>query len=223
MVRPSAVMAPSCVSPTHSPGTMKVWRVEPVTGSISATLFSVWQTAITVYACATAGAGARAAAASAAAVNVFNMASPAFRPQHALVVFGDRSDTLIGEALHTRSGIGLGRVQVALRVGREVVDAEELARLAAAVAERGQHFERAAQQDVDLLVDAVGGVDVGLLRIPREGTVPHRSGPIGVRVDDDLPDERAVLLEDLDTVVHPIADVDEPVVRDDRAVHRVEL
>ena len=63
----------------------------------------------------------------------------------------------------------------------------ELAGLAAAVAEAGQDFERVAQQDVDLLVRAVGQVDVLLLRILRERDVPDRAVAQAFLRDERLP------------------------------------
>src|SRR6185503_5898590 len=87
------------------------------------------------------------------------------RPRRSLHLLGDGTGALIHEPLHTRAGIRLGRVEIALRIGVEIVHAEELSRLPSAVAEGGEHFERAAQHDVDVLVHAVGHVDVGLLRV----------------------------------------------------------
>ena len=68
-------------------------------------------------------------------------------------------------------------------------------------------------------------------RRPRRGSSGPRSReksrshteplPRGRRRQGELAHEGAVLLEDLDPVVHPVADVDEPVGRDAHAVHRV--
>ena len=96
---------------------------------------------------------------------------------------------------------------------------EEHAGLAPAVAERGQHLHGVALDDVDLHVLAVGQVDPALLGIVRKVDVPRRALRAGVRRHDVLGDERAVLLEDLDAVFRPVADVDEAVVGDHRAMH----
>src|SRR6188768_1332206 len=88
-------------------------------------------------------------------------------PGHTLLRLGDRAETLEDEALHARAGIGFRRVEIALRIGVQVVNAKKLPRLPAAVTKRREHVERAAEQDVDLLVHTVGGVDIRLLRIAR--------------------------------------------------------
>src|SRR5262245_23415455 len=120
---------------------------------------------------------------------------PRARPERALLGLRHGTNALEEESLNARAGVRLGRVEVPLRIGRQIVDTEELPWTATAVAERRQHLERAAQQDVDLLVDTVGGVDVGLLRIAREGHVPHRARAIGVAIDERFLDERPVLAE----------------------------
>src|SRR5687768_8587043 len=96
------------------------------------------------------------------------------RPEHALRGRRHGAETSVTELLYPRAGVRLGRVQVALRVGIKVVDAAELPRLPSAIAEARHHFKRAAQDDVDLLVHAIGHVDERLLRIARAGHVPDR-------------------------------------------------
>src|SRR5262249_4477487 len=91
--------------------------------------------------------------------------STASGPGHALIGFRDRAHALEQESLHPGACVGFGCVEVALRVGGQIVDAEELSRPWSAVADRRQDFEPAAMQKFDILVDAVGGVNVGLLRI----------------------------------------------------------
>ena len=99
--------------------------------------------------------------------------------------------------------------------------AEELAGLAAAVAEVGQLLQRLAQDDAHLLVAAVGHEDVALLRIAREGDVPDRAFAQAAPRIPLLLDELAVLREHLQAIVLPVADVHQAVVRDVGAVHRV--
>src|SRR4051812_14792269 len=84
-------------------------------------------------------------------------------------------DALVHELLDPLALVGLGRVQVALRVDRDAVHAEELAGLPAAVAEAGDLRERLAHDHAHLLVGAVGEEDELLLRILRESDVPRRS------------------------------------------------
>src|SRR5205823_5534687 len=86
-------------------------------------------------------------------------------PERALIFPGDRRDALVDEPLHAMPFVGLGGVQVALRIAGDDVDAVELARLPSAVAKRGQLFERVAAQDMNELVFSVADVQVGLLRI----------------------------------------------------------
>ena len=85
------------------------------------------------------------------------------------------AEPLVDELLQAPALVGLGRVDVALRVGRDAVHGEELAGLAAAVAEARQDLQRVALDDVDLLVLAVGEVEILLLRILRERDVPDRA------------------------------------------------
>src|SRR2546427_278193 len=59
----------------------------------------------------------------------------ALRPRHALVAGLDLADPLEDELLHAFALIGLGRIDVALRIDGDAVHAEELAGLAAAAAE----------------------------------------------------------------------------------------
>ena len=63
------------------------------------------------------------------------------RPRHALIAERHRADALVDELLHAFTLVGLGRVEVALGVRRDAVHAVELARLASAVAERGDFLE----------------------------------------------------------------------------------
>ena len=56
----------------------------------------------------------------------------------------DRRQPLVDELLQAPALVGLGRVDVALRIGRDAVDGEELAGLPAAVAEARQDLQRLA-------------------------------------------------------------------------------
>src|SRR5437588_8723875 len=111
-------------------------------------------------------------------------------------VFKRRAGPPPDEPAYTRfdNSSSLGRVEVALRIGRDAVHAEELAGLAAAVAEVGQLLQRFAQDDAHLLVAAVGHEDVALLRIAREGDVPDRAFAQAAPRIPMLIDERAYLL-----------------------------
>src|SRR5581483_9156520 len=100
----------------------------------------------------------------------------ATRPHRALILsLGHRLHPLVEEALQATPVVGLGGVDVPLRVGRDAVDRVELARHLAALAEAREDFERLAIEDPHLLVVAVREVDELLLRIVGEGDVPRRT------------------------------------------------
>src|SRR3954451_21700346 len=92
------------------------------------------------------------------------------RPHRPLILtLGHALHPLVEEALQAAAVVGLGGVDVPLRVGGYAVHGVELAGHLAAVAEAGQDLERLAIEDPHLLVLAVGEVDELLLRIVREG------------------------------------------------------
>jgi hypothetical protein len=82
-----------------------------------------------------------------------------------LIRGGDTAQTLVGELLDALALVRLGAIEVALRVRGDAVDAIELPRLAAAVAEAEKLFQRVAAKHVNLHVPAVRDVEVRLLRI----------------------------------------------------------
>src|SRR5262249_23716809 len=86
-------------------------------------------------------------------------------PHGSLILLRHRREAFVDELLQAFSFVGLGGVDVALRIGGDAMDGEELAGLASAVAETGQNLHRRALDDVDLLVLPVGQVDVFLLRV----------------------------------------------------------
>src|SRR4051794_24031871 len=79
------------------------------------------------------------------------------RPNSTLVfTLRDALHSFIEEALQTPAVVGLGRVDVPLRVGGDAVHRVELSGHLAAVAEAGQDLERLPVEDPHLLVLAVG-------------------------------------------------------------------
>src|SRR3954451_13005465 len=82
------------------------------------------------------------------------------RPHGALVGLGHRAETLVDKLLQTLAAVRLGRVDVAFRVGRDAVHCVELPGLPAAVAEARELGERLPIEYADLLVGAVGQVEV---------------------------------------------------------------
>src|SRR5207244_813644 len=96
------------------------------------------------------------------------------RPGRALVHGPNRPHALVHELLYAFALVGLGRIDVALRVGGDAVHAEELARLTPAVAEIRQLLQRVPHHDVHLLVAAIRHEEISLVLIPRERDVPRR-------------------------------------------------
>src|SRR6476469_7439368 len=86
-------------------------------------------------------------------------------PEHALVGAGDGADALVRELLHAFSLVRLRRIEIALRVRGDAVHCEELARLAATIAEAREDLERLTIHDVHALVLAVREEQVLLLRV----------------------------------------------------------
>src|SRR5438270_12550830 len=74
---------------------------------------------------------------------------------------------------------------------------------------------------MDLLIGAIGEEEVLLLRIFREGDVPRRAVAERVLLDEGFLHELSLFREDLDAIVGPIADVDEAIARQLRAVYGV--
>src|SRR5262245_16400930 len=98
-------------------------------------------------------------------------------PYGSLILLRHWRESFVDEFLQPSPLVGLGRIDVAFGIGSNAMHAVELTGLSPAVAEAGQDFQRIAQQDVDLLVATVGDVEILLLRVFREGDVPHR--PVG--------------------------------------------
>src|SRR5262245_59214092 len=143
------------------------------------------------------------------------------RPNYSLILLHNRRDTLINKPLYPLAAIRLRRIQVALRIGREAVDAVELPGLPPALAETREELQRVAQDHVDLRILAIGEIQVRLLRVARERDVPRGSRSQRLAVIERFLHERSVRLEDLDAVVDSIADVEQAIDREVRAVHRI--
>src|SRR5207249_1745199 len=94
-------------------------------------------------------------------------------PHHSLIGFCDRREAFVSEFLNPLAAIRFGGVDVPLRIGGDAVHAVEFSRLPPALAERRQQIERLPIEDVHAIVLAVGEIEVGLLRILREGDVPR--------------------------------------------------
>src|SRR5262249_2960983 len=101
------------------------------------------------------------------------LSTAALGPDRSLVgAAAHPSHALVDKLLHALTLVGLGRVDVALGVGGDRVDAEKLAGLASAAAEAGQFRHRRAIDNANALVLPVGQIDEALPRIARERDLP---------------------------------------------------
>src|SRR6185369_939062 len=131
------------------------------------------------------------------------------------------SPRLEDELLRPLAGVDLGRIDVAGRVHGHVVHPVELSGRAAVAPEAAQDAAVLAQQHPHLVVLTVRGVEMRLRGVLREVEVPRRAVAARLRRHDELTHEGAVLAEDLDAVVRPVAHVDEAVAREPDAVHGI--
>src|SRR5437868_1429770 len=97
----------------------------------------------------------------------------------------------------------------------------ELADLPAGPAEAREHLFRRMIDDADFAVHAVDHVDELLRRIGREYEIVDRAVAECRLLEDMLGHERAVFAEDMQAVIRPIADVDQPVLVNADAMHRL--
>ena len=82
------------------------------------------------------------------------------RPQHSLIRFRYGSKSFVNELLDPLAAVSFGSVDVAFGIGGDAVDAIEFARLPPALAERRQHFQRVAVDDMNAVVFAVRKINV---------------------------------------------------------------
>src|SRR5215831_17831127 len=82
------------------------------------------------------------------------------RPDRALHLLGDGSETFVHKLLYAAALVGFGRVEIALRVDGDTVHGIELPGVVAAFAEVGELGHRLAIVDVQLLVAAVGQIQI---------------------------------------------------------------
>jgi len=119
----------------------------------------------------------------------------------------------VNEPLNALAFVGLSNEEVAFRIDGEIMRAVELSGPVPSVPERFDDSQRAAFENVDLLVGAIDDEREPLIRIGREADVPHRSAAEGLLRDEGLPDERAFLRENLQPVVRPVAHIDQTIAR----------
>src|SRR5215472_18350336 len=101
------------------------------------------------------------------------------------------------------------------------MDPVELAGVAAAAAEPADHAAILALQNAYLVVLPVGVQQISLLGIGPDREVPRRAIAERVLLKEPLLHEGAVLLEDLDTVLRAVADIDLAVIGNLDTMHGV--
>src|SRR5262245_34714206 len=97
------------------------------------------------------------------------------RPRNAGLPRRHGGEALVEEPLQPPPLIGLDGVEVAFRIGREVVQRIPLARIMPALSKRRQLGQARAIEDPDLLIAAVRDIEKPLLRIAGEVDVPRRT------------------------------------------------
>src|SRR5581483_2081844 len=135
----------------------------------------------------------------------------------------DRFDAKRDELLNALSLVRFGHEHVAHRVDGETVCAVELAGPVAGAAEGTDEGQRGSLEHVHTLIGAVGDEYEPLFGIDGEADVPHRAAAECPARDECLAHERAVLPEDLNPVVRPVAHVYQTVFGDLDRMHDPEL
>src|SRR5687767_8465180 len=125
----------------------------------------------------------------------------------------------LGELLQPPPEARLAGIEIALRIGAEVMEVAELSGLAAMPRKAAEELAVAARQDVQRPALSIGDDEVALPGIGREHQVGHVR-PRQARAKD-FPHVGPVLAEHLDAVVAAVADVDQAVARQPDAVHGV--
>src|SRR5437879_2722065 len=121
------------------------------------------------------------------------------------------TDTLEDELLCALALAHFGRIEVALRVDREVVDRAELPGLAPVPTELADDAAVVAHEHPHVVVLAVGVVQPGLGSVVRDLDVPGRAAAARRAGDDELLHEGPVLLQDLGAVLRPVRPVGQAV------------
>jgi hypothetical protein len=101
------------------------------------------------------------------------------------------------------------------------MDGGELARLPPDPAKAPDGLHARTLHDADLAVRAIDHVDKFLLGIRRERDLVDRAVHAGLLLEEMLGHEGAILAEDLQAIVGAVADVDQAILGDANAVHRI--
>ena len=128
-------------------------------------------------------------------------------------------------AQHAATVVDFTQIHSAARIGRDRVNVVELSGTVPAVAaEESDELHLLPVDDLDFLVASVGHKEVLLIFVGGERDIETRaltSSRLALNIN--FVDERAVELESLNSVIHTIADVDDPIVGHGEPVDQIEL
>src|SRR2546422_7561830 len=87
------------------------------------------------------------------------------RPRRSLIHLRHRREAFVDELLQASSFVRFSRIDIAFRIRRDAVNSIELAGLPSAIAETRQHLEIVPLNNINLLVPAIGQINILLLRV----------------------------------------------------------
>ena len=131
--------------------------------------------------------------------------------------------SLVDELLKALPFVSLRNVNVAFGIGRDVVGAIELTGPVSATAEFAHQIQRLTAKDPYDLIRSIRNNEEALGAIGGERDIPDGSTSKRLLRKKRFSDERAILLENLNAIVCPIAYVYEPVIGDPGGMHDAEL
>lgn len=130
-----------------------------------------------------------------------------------------RFQPLIHELLHPLTFISLGGINVALRISDDAMGTEEQTRLASAITELCQHFQRVTIQNMHFVVGTIGDVDKLLICIPGKSDIPGRARQRRRRHQAFF-HEGSIGAEYLNAIGTTVTDIDQIISRGFGAMHR---
>src|SRR5438093_11727068 len=132
------------------------------------------------------------------------------------------SVSLVDELLKALPFVSLRNVNVAFGIGRDVVGAIELTGPVSATAEFTYQIQRFTANDPYHLIRSIRNNEEALSAIGGKRDIPHGSTSKRLLRKKRFSDERAILLENLNAIVCPIANVNEPVSGDPGGMHNAQ-
>jgi len=128
---------------------------------------------------------------------------------------------LVNELLQALPTVGFGRIDVAFRIRGNAVHGIELTRLSPAIPETRHNLKRVAQQNVDFFRWPVCEIDVFCCGSREKAMSQTESVTQRPFLDICSLTKVPVRFENLDAVVHTVADIQQASFRELRAVHRI--